>query len=262
MRPSSSGSEPAALRWRADGPAGAPVVVLGASMGTTGSMWARQLPALAERWRVVRYEHRGHGGSPAPAGPYRLDELGRDVLGVIDQLGGGPVAYAGVSLGGMVGMWLAANHPERVARLALVCTSAYLPPASGWTDRAATARSQGTGALAPVVVGRWFTPPFAADHPEVVAEFTDGIAGVDDEGYAGCCEAIAAMDLREQLGRIQAPTLVLAGADDPSAPPEHAEVIGGGVRGARVEVLDRAAHLAAVERPEAVTRLLVDHLTA
>ncbi|RKN21180.1 3-oxoadipate enol-lactonase [Micromonospora musae] len=247
------------LHVTVDGAADAPVLLLGGSLGTTGAMWAPQVPALAERFRVLRYDHLGHGRSALPAGPYTVDLLGREVLRLLDDLDVPVVHYAGLSLGGMVGMWLAAHAPERVRRLALLCTSASLGPAQGWRDRAAKVRAGGVGTVADVVVARWFTPAFAATQPSVVARYRVALNATPAAGYAACCEAIARMDLRGDLHTIAAPTLVLAGADDPATPVEHAHAIVERIPRARLTVVDRAAHLANVEQPEQVTRLLLEH---
>lgn len=250
------------LHARIDGPDGAPVLVLGSSLGTTGEMWRPQLDALTQRFRVVRYDHAGHGRSALPAGPYTVAGLGAELLALLDDLGLRRVSYAGLSLGGMVGMWLAAYAPQRVERLALLCTSPRLGPARGWRERAATVRRDGTGAVAGTVVGRWFTPAFAATRPEVVAGYRATLAAIPADGYAACCEAIGAMDLRPDLPRITAPTLVVAGADDPATPLPHAELIASLIPGARLRVVGSAAHLANVEQPETVTELLLEHLGA
>lgn len=243
-----------------DGPAGAPVLLLAGSLGSTLEMWEPQVEALAGEFRVVRYDHRGHGKSPVPAGPYSIADLGADVLRLLDRLDVPSAQLAGVSLGGMTAMWLAAHAPERVDRLALLCTSAQLGPPQGWAERAATVRAEGTGAVAAAVVSRWFTPGYAARHPGEVARLTAMVAGTPAEGYASCCGAIEHMDLRADLARITAPTLVVAGADDPATPPEHAERIAAAISGARLSVLPGAAHLASWERADAVTGLLREHL--
>lgn len=248
-----------ALAYDLTGPPDAPVLVLGGSLGTTRAMWQPQLDALTTGFRVLRYDHLGHGESPVPPGPYRVEELGRHVLRLLDQLDLARVRYAGLSLGGMVGMWLAAHHPERVDRLGLLCTSAYLPPAEGWLLRARTVRAEGTASVADAVVARWFTPRFAERQPKVVQRLKATFGTLPAEGYAGCCEAIAALDLRPVLPRITAPTLVIAGADDPATPPAHGQAIADAVPGARIEVLPGAAHLASVERPDAVNDLLLEH---
>jgi 3-oxoadipate enol-lactonase / 4-carboxymuconolactone decarboxylase len=249
------------LAWRADGPAGAPTLVLLNSVGTSSEMWTPCIAPLAEQFRVVRIDTRGHGDSPpaAPGAPCDLADLGCDVLAVLDELGVGRVQLAGLSLGGMVGMWLAIHHPERVGRLGLLCTSAYLPPAQFWLDRAAAVRAGGMVAIADTAVDRWITPELAQRDPELRTFLRDMLAGVDAESYAQCAEAIATMDLRPDLGRIAAPTLIIAGLQDPATPPEHAEQIARGITGSRLEVLDPASHIATFERPGAIGALLLDH---
>ena len=232
-----------------DPAADAPVLVLGNSMGTTAAVWEPQLAQFRRHFRLLRYEYPGHGGSAAPPGPYTVGELGAAVLGLLDEHGIGRARYCGISLGGMVGMWLAANAPDRSDALAVCCTSAYLPPAPFWAGRAQQARAEGTGPIAEQVVSRWFTPEFAAREPDVPASFVAGLAQVAAEGYAGCCEAIGAMDLRPSLPAITAPTLVIAGAEDPATPPWHGAVIASAIPGARLAVVRGAAHLASGSAP-------------
>ena len=251
---------PVALHHTVDGPDGAPVLVLGGGLGTSVAMWRPQLAALAERFRVIRYDHRGHGGSPSRPGRYAIDNLGRDVLALLDALGVRRAHVGGLSLGGMVAMWLAATAPERVDRLALLCTSARLGPPSLWAQRAEAVRSGGMPAVADAVVARWFTPRFVTAHPDVVEDARRQLIATTPQGYAGCCAAIETMDLVPALAAIRAPTLVIAGADDQATPPEHAERIAAGIGAARTSVLPDAAHLASVEQPAAVTRLLLDFL--
>lgn len=248
------------LHWTADGPADAPVLVMGSSLGTTTELWRPHLPQLTRRFRVIRYDHRGHGGSPVPPGPYVLDDLGWDVLALLDQVGVAKAHLVGLSLGGMVAMWVAAHAPERVDRMALMCTSAKLGPPSAWAQRAAAVRSGGMAAIAESVVDRWFTPEFASAHPDVRAEMTAMLLSTPPEGYAGCCAAIEIMDLEPVLGDITAPTLVIGGSADPSTPPEHAERIAAGIPGARLTMIEGAAHLASRSDPATVTRALLDFL--
>jgi 3-oxoadipate enol-lactonase len=247
------------LGYDVTGPPAAPVLLLGSSMGTTAAMWDPQVDALSARLRVVRFDHRGHGRSPVPPGPYTIEQLAGDVLALADGLGIERFSYAGVSLGGMVGMWLAAHVQHRLDRLALVCTSAYMPPAEGWLERAKLARDGGVASVADTVLGRWFTPAFLDEPPEIVARLKEGLVATPAEGYASCCEAIAVMDLRPILPRITAPALVVSGAGDPAAPPEHGAQIAAAIPGARLVVVPDAAHLASVEQAEAVTALLVQH---
>ena len=244
-----------------EGPAGAPVLVLGNSLGTTRELWEPQVAALRGRFRLLRYEHRGHGGSPAPPGPYAVAGLAADVLRLLDDFGVAAASYCGVSLGAMIGMWLAAHAPERIDLLALCCTSAYLPPAQAWELRAARVRSAGLAAISQQVAGRWFTPGFHERDPATVAAFVATLESVTPEGYAGCCEAIAGMDLRSSLARISAPTLVIAGEQDPATPPWHGAQVASGLACSQLRVIRGAAHLASVSHPGEVTAALMAHLT-
>ncbi len=244
---------------RVDGPQDAPALLLSNSLGTTTAMWDPQVAALSERFRVVRYDHRGHGGSPVPPGPYSLDDLGADALALLDRLGIERAQVAGVSLGGMVGMWLAIHAPERVDRVVLCCTSPMLAEDHDWPDRAARVRAGGPEAVADAVVGRWFTDGWVAANPERAAEMRAMLCATPAEGYAGCCDAIGAMDQRDGLRAVRAPTLVVAGAHDQATRPVHAERIAALVPGARLEVVD-AAHLANIEVDEEVTTLMLAHL--
>ena len=243
-----------------EGPAGAPVVLLAGSLGSTLAMWDPQVPALAQRFRVVRYDTRGHGRSPVPPGPYVLDDLVDDAVALLDRLGVVRAHVVGLSLGGMTAMRLAAREPQRVDRLALLCTSALLGPASAWAERACLVRARGTAAVAETVVERWFTPVLRAQNPALVQRMQRMVADTPAEGYASCCSAIETMDLREDLSRIAAPTLAVAGADDPATPPEHLAAVADAVPGGRLLVLPQAAHLANVEQTAAVDAALLAHL--
>src|SRR4051794_21748707 len=175
--------------YQLDGPADAPVVVLSNSIGSTSAMWEPQVPALAERFRVVRYETRGHAGAPVPDGPYALADLGGDVVALLDRLGAERAHFAGLSLGGMTGMWLGVNVPERIDRLVLLCTSAMLARDVDWRARAATVRAEGMGAVAEATVERWLTEPYREAHPDEAERWRAVVAATPAEGYAGCCEA-------------------------------------------------------------------------
>jgi 3-oxoadipate enol-lactonase len=249
------------VSYRAEGALDAPVLLLANSLGATRAMWDAQVPALAERFRVVTYDARGHGASPVPAGPYSIDDLVDDVVAVLDELGVERAHLAGLSLGGMTAMRLAAREPGRVDRLALLCTAVRLD-ADTYAERARTARTAGTASFAASVVSRWVTPAFAAEHPDVVAELEAMVAATPDEGYAGCAEAIAGMDLRDDLAAIAAPTLVIAGADDPATPPPLLQDIADGIAGARLLTVDSAAHLAPVQQPGRITAALLAHFDA
>jgi 3-oxoadipate enol-lactonase len=243
-----------------EGPEEAPVLVLSNSLGTTLGKWDEQAPALNERFCLLRYDHRGHGGSPVPPGPYKIEDLGRDVLAFLDRLGVERFSFCGLSIGGMVGMWLAGEAPERVERLVLCCTSARFAPGT-FDSRARTVRAEGVSAIADAVVERWITPALHTSRPDVVEWARRMLLDTPAEGYAGCCEAIRDADLSGRLGAIFAPTLVIAGAEDPAAPPDQAESVRDSIPGASLEVIPDAAHLANIERPEAVKQAILDHLS-
>lgn len=251
-----------AVHHEVTGPADAPVVVLSNSLGSTLEMWDAQVDRLSDRFRVVRYDTRGHGRSPVPPGPYSIDDVTDDVVALLDGLGVQRAHFVGLSLGGMTGMRLAARVPGRVERLVVLCTGTHLTPSSSWTDRAATVRAQGTGAVAEAVVGRWFTPAYLDAHPAVRKESEGMVASTPAEGYASCCELISAMDLRDDLVDVTAPTLAIAGADDPATPPPHLQAIADGVQRGRLLVVPDAAHLANAQQPEVVTAAIIDHLEA
>lgn len=240
----------------ADGPA----VVLSNSLGSTHRMWDAQLAALEERFRVVRYDTRGHGDSPVVDGPYRIHDLVGDVVALLDRLEIDRAHFIGLSLGGMTGMRLAATHPDRVNRLVLLCTAVNLPPASGWTDRAATVRENGVASIATAVVDRWFTPAYLEANPDRREYYEQMVASTPAEGYAGCCEAIAELDLAADLARITAPTLSIAGDDDPATPPARLAEIADGVADGRLLVAEQARHLANAEQPAIVTPAIIAHL--
>ncbi len=245
-----------------DGPQDSPVLVLGNSLGTTRRVWEPHEPALGARFRLLLYELPGHDGLAAPPGPYTIAELGAGVLALLDAFGIGRASYCGISLGGMIGMWLAAHAPDRIDRLGLVCTSAYLPPADGWLARAAKVRAEGMAAVTGQSIGRWFTPEFAARWPALMGSFATDLEHASPDGYAGCCEAIAALDLRADLRSIAAPTLVISGGRDPATPPEHGAAIAAGIAGARQLVIPDGSHLATISVPHEVSAALLGHLDA
>lgn len=253
-----------AVWFTVDEPAGlppdAPTVILSNSLGSTLAMWNAQLADLARRYRVVRYDTRGHGDSPVSPGPYTIDDLAGDALALIDRLGLHRVHFVGLSLGGMTGLSLAARHPDRIDRLVALCTSALLGPAQSWHDRAALVRAEGTAAVADAVVGRWYTEGFAARHPDRIAAARAMVATTPPEGYASCCEAIATMDLTADLSRISAPTLAIAGADDPATPLPHLQRIADAVGDGRMLEVPDSAHLANDEQPSIVNRALLEFL--
>jgi len=242
-----------------EGPEDAPVLVLSNSLGSTLGMWDDQAPVLRERFRLLRYDQRGHGDSPVPSGPYKIEDLGRDALALLDRLDIERASFCGLSIGGLVGMWLAGEAPERVERLVLCCTAPRFD-SDFYDARAHKVRSEGVGSIADVVLERWFTPEFRAARPETVEWAGDMLRGTPTEGYAGCCEVLRDADMRSRLGEIRAPTLVVAGAEDPAATVDQAEEIRDSIPGARLVVIEGAAHLANIEQPEGVTREILNHL--
>lgn len=222
-------------------------VVLCGSLGSTAEMWEPQLPVLRD---AVVVEHPGHGRAAVVDG-VDVDLLARRVLDAVE----GPFSFVGLSLGATIGMRAAALAPDRVRRLVLACASTVFGEPAQWRERAATVREHGLEAIVDAIMGRWFTPAYAG-----VDRWRAMFLSVDREGYARCCEALAGADAADDLGRIAASTLVVAGAQDPTSPPDDARTIAAGIAGARVEVIEGAAHLANVEGADAFNRLLAEHL--
>lgn len=246
------------LHHTTDGRADAPALVLGPSLGTSLRLWDAQVPALARGHRVVRYDLPGHGGTPAALlREPTVEGLAALVLELADSLGVERFAYAGVSLGGAVGTWLAVHHPERVESLAVVCSSARFGEPAGWRDRAERVRAEGMEWIADTAPARWFTPGF--ETTDVARALVADHRAVDPECYAACCGALAAFDLRGDLARIGAPTLVVAGRQDTATPPVHARELADGISGAGLVEINGAAHLAPAQQPERVLNALLDH---
>lgn len=246
------------LGCRLSGRDGGPVLVLSPSLGTTASLWEPQLAALEPRFRLLRHDHPGHGESPVPHGPVTVAAIGEGVLALLDGLGVRRASFCGISLGGMVGLWLAANAPERVERLVAACTGASLGTPEAYAERAALVRAEGTAVTVDGARERWFTPAFR-DSP-AARRVLDELRAVSAEGYAACCEAVGGFDFHDELGRIAAPTLVLHGAEDPVTPPVVVAELVEGIPGAREAVIPHAAHLANVEQPAAFAAAVLEHL--
>jgi len=249
----------AELNYLLEGPEDARVLVLSNSLGTTLGMWDDQAPTLRERFRLLRYDHRGHGDSSVPPGPYKIEDLGRDVLAMLDDVGIERFSFCGLSIGGTVGMWLASDAPERIDRLVLCCTASRFD-SDTYDARARKVRAEGVGPIADAVLERWFTPEFRAARPEAVEWAGSMLRATPAEGYAGCCEAVRDADVQDRLAKVRATTLVVAGAEDPVATVDQAESIRDSIPEAHLVVIEGAAHLANVEQPEDVTRAILDHL--
>jgi 3-oxoadipate enol-lactonase len=238
-----------AISWRMDGPEDAPVLLMSNSLGTALAMWDGQIEALSQTHRVLRYDKRGHGKSDVPPGAYSLDRLGRDVLELVDALGIARFDFCGLSLGGMTGQWLAVRAPDRIDRLVLCNTSAYMGPPEGWDLRIRTVMAGGMEAMVQPVLERWFTPEFREGSPTRIAPVHDMLLATHPAGYAGACAAIRDMDLRPTGPLIKTPTLIIAGERDPATPPSHSEAMAAAISGSRLVRLD-AAHLSNIEQPE------------
>ena len=251
------------LFYRIEGAADRPVLVLGHSLGTDVGMWEPQIAAFTGAFRVLRYDSRGHGRSAVPAGPYTPDDLGRDVVALLDALKLERVHYCGLSMGGMVGMWLGIHAPRRIDRLVLCNTAgtfARLGPA-GWNERIEAVRKSGMAAVAGGVIERWFTPAFRSRRPDAVEATRRTLLATPPEGYAACCAAIRDADQVAALPSIGAPTLVITGRHDSSTPPADGLAIAAAIRGARVVELD-SAHLSNVEATEAFTSAVLAFLAS
>lgn len=249
-----------ALQYRFDGPEDAPALILGPSLGTTWHMWDRQLPELTKQWRVFRFDLPGHGGAPAyPAGS--VTELVSRLLTTLDELGVQRFGYAGCALGGAIGIELALRHPERVASLALIATSPRFGSADEFRQRGVIVRTNGLDPIARTSPDRWFTSGFAAAQPAITEWAVQMVRTTDPGCYIASCEALAAFDVRSELGRIGVPTLVLVGSDDQVTGPAEARTLVAGIPDARLAVVPGASHLVPVEQPAAVTDLLIRHFS-
>lgn len=244
------------LFFMSQGPATAPAILFSNSLGTTHRMWDAVVDELAAEFRCIRYDTRGHGASDVPRGAYEIGDLADDAAAILDDLGVERAHFAGLSLGGMVGQAFAVRHPVRLASLTLMATTAFFPTRESWYERAALVRREGTQAILPATLERWFTPGFRASAPTVVKAVADDFAASDREGYAAACEAIGRMDLRPIRNSITAPTTIIAGAEDPATPLAMAETLREGIAGATLVTLSPAAHLLAVEQAAKVSSTL------
>jgi 3-oxoadipate enol-lactonase len=242
------------------GPADAPVLMLSSSLGTTKHMWDPQMAAFTAKYRVVRYDRRGHGKSGVPKGPYNMEMLARDAIAVMDGLKLDRVNWLGLSMGGMEGMWLGAHAPDRIDRLILSNTSPYYPDKTIWHTRIdAVSKAGSVSAIADMVINAWLTKDFQTAHPDDTARMKEMMIATPVEGYLGCCCAVRDMDHREIIKSIKAPTLIIAGSKDPATTVAAAESIRDAIAGSKLVVLD-AAHIANVEQPQAYAKEVMSFL--
>jgi len=242
-----------------EGPPHAPVLMLSNSLGTDLHMWDAQVARFVQRFRLVRYDRRGHGKSGVPAGPCTMERLGRDALAIADSLRLPKFHWCGLSMGGMEGMWLAANAPERIDRLVLSNTSSHFPDQAIWNEGIKAIRARGLAAVANRIVALWFSPQFRARAPATVATMKSMLLATPAEGYAACCAAIRDMDHRDVLARITAPTLVIAGRHDQATGVAASQFIHSRIPDATLSILD-AAHISNVEQPTAHADTVLDFL--
>ena len=245
---------------RIDGAAGAPSLMLSNSLGTNLAMWDAQMPDLSGRFRVVRYDARGHGGSAVTPGPYTMEQLARDVVALLDALEIDRTHFCGLSMGGMVGMWLGANAPERIDRLVLCNTSPKFGAPEVFEARIKAVRQDGVASVADAVLERWFTTRFRERSPEALARMRAMLTATSVEGYAASCAAVRDMDHRALLPRIKRPTLVISGTHDVGTPPADGQRMVQSIEGARYVELD-SAHISNVEAAAAFTKAVTEFLT-
>jgi 3-oxoadipate enol-lactonase len=250
------------INYQLDGPASGPVVTLSHSLATNLSMWDPQARALASRYRVLRYDTRGHGGTDAPAGPYGLEQLAEDARALLRALGIARTHFIGLSMGGFIGQLLALTHPEMLQSLVVCDTTSRVPPEARpmWDERIRVAQNQGIEPHVEPTIGRWFTTPFREQRVDVINPVRAMIRGTPPQGYIGCCHAIAALDLTDRLGGIRVPTLVIVGEDDPATPAAASRTIHERIKGSELVILKSASHLSNLEQAEAFNRAITTFL--
>ena len=236
----------ARIHYAIEGADGAPVLAFSNSLGTNYSMWDPQAQELRKTFRILRYDTRGHGQSAVLPGPYTIEQLGNDFLGLLDELHLGPVHFCGLSMGGMIGMWLGIHAPSRLNKLVLCNTGAKIGARETWNSRIETVQKSGMKSIATGVMERWFAPAFRAKAPATVSQIQRMLEETNPDGYAACCAAVRDYDSRGQLERIGAQTLVITGTHDPATPPANGQFLAAHIRGAKYAELD-AAHLSNIE---------------
>ena len=252
-------NDDATISYQVDGPQDAPALLLINSIGSTRELWARQMPAFAGAYRVIRYDARGHGRSSVPSGDYTIEQLGGDALAILDALAIPAAHVCGISLGGLTAQWLGVHAAARVRSLVLANTAARIGSLESWSDRIALVREKGMSAVADRAMPLWFSPPFHERDPETVHVFRAMVQGCPPEGYLGCCAALRDADLRSEISAIAAPTLTVASTADPATPPEGLAFIRDRIRGAQMVTLD-SGHLSNVECAPEFTAALLDFL--
>ena len=249
------------IHYELSGSEDQPTLVLSNSLGTNFAMWDPQMAQFSKHFRVLRYDTRGHGKSQITPGPYTFDTLARDVLALADNLGIGKFSFCGLSMGGVIGMWLAMNVSYRLQKVLLCSTAAKIGTADTWYARIEQVRKAGTKSIAAATMERWFTPSFRQQHPESVEQIRTMVESTDKEGYIACCEALREVDFRETLSQVRTPTLVISGTHDPATTPADGKFITGAIPGAQYAELN-AAHMSNVEQSEQFTNVVLNFLVS
>ncbi|ENW91010.1 MULTISPECIES: 3-oxoadipate enol-lactonase [Acinetobacter] len=243
-------SQDAEINYQTFGDATKPALVFSNSLGTNFKMWQPQIDHFQQDFFVICYDTRGHGASSAPQGPYTLDQLGQDVVNLLDHLNIEKAAFCGISMGGLTGQWLAINKPERFSHVVVCNTAAKIGQEQAWNERAALVREQGLAPIASTAAGRWFTEPFIQSNAATVATLSNDLGAGSPEGYASCCEALAKADVREQLKDIQVPVFIVAGQQDPVTTVADGEFMQQRIANAELFEIN-ASHISNIEQPEA-----------
>ncbi|AMN67146.1 3-oxoadipate enol-lactonase [Psychrobacter sp. P11G5] len=247
------------LNYATFGDSSNPALLFSNSLGTSYHMWQPQIDVLQTDYFIICYDTRGHGKSSAPTGPYRLDQLGQDVIDLLDHLSIDKAFFCGISMGGMTGQWLAINYPDRFHHLMLCNTAAKIGNEAAWRDRAQLVREQGLAPIAATAAPRWFTADFIDSYPDVVAALSSTLAAGSSEGYASCCEALSVADTREQLKNIRVPVTVLAGIEDPVTTVADGQYMVEHIPNATLATID-ASHISNIEQPDAFNQLVRQYL--
>lgn len=254
-------SNDAQINYQTFGDANKPALIFSNSLGTKYSMWQPQIQHFQQDHYVICYDTRGHGVSSAPQGPYSLEQLGQDVVNLLDHLDIAKAAFCGISMGGLTGQWLAIHKPERFSQVIVCNTAAKIGQEQVWQDRAVLVREQGLAPIAATAASRWFTDPFIQSNPAVVAELSNDLGAGSPEGYANCCEALAKADVREQLSSIQIPVLIIAGQQDPVTTVADGQFMQQRITNSRLFEIN-ASHISNIEQPEAFNQAVQTFLAA
>ncbi|MCO8067239.1 3-oxoadipate enol-lactonase [Acinetobacter schindleri] len=252
-------SNDAQINYQTFGDASKPALVFSNSLGTKFSMWQPQIDFFQKDYFVICYDTRGHGASSAPQGPYSIDQLGQDVVNLLDHLNIEKAAFCGISMGGLTGQWLAINRPERFNQVVVCNTAAKIGQEKAWLERASLVREQGLTPIASTAAGRWFTEAFVQSNPDIITKLSNDLGAGSPEGYASCCEALAKADLREQLKQVKIPVFIIAGQQDPVTTMEDGLFIQKQIFNSQLFNIN-ASHISNLEQPEDFNNTIINFL--